>query len=239
MELSGGRCAAGRVKAKLIGRGKLNGPNHMPAGNLGEGNHAARGSRQRRSVQGLADLASRFWSALVLVEEATARSKIEQHKTEKWRDDATRSYSCRVPCGAFHSFLQLTPHLAALDVCGPAIVALQVTSGTVRLTPQRFSPKLRLTKYMAGYCANGRIVVGLLLLLLLLAAQFHFLSDLDSGRAGAHQCPVCSILSVAILLALPMLCLLPVVERVDGAHRSLLFSPAVVPPVSPRAPPVF
>jgi hypothetical protein len=106
------------------------------------------------------------------------------------------------------------------------------------LTQQRFSPKLRLNRHMAVNRINGRII-GLVLLLLFLGAQIHFLSDLDSGQAGAHLCPVCSVLSFAILLALPVLCSLPVMGRAEQSFAVALATQGISRSTSPRAPPVL
>ena len=83
---------------------------------------------------------------------------------------------------------------------------------------------------------NGRII-ALVLLVLFLGAQIHFLSDLESGQVGAHLCPVCSVLTFAILFTLPVLCSLPVTGRAN-----VLATVGVTPQVisrltSPRAPP--
>ena len=106
------------------------------------------------------------------------------------------------------------------------------------LTRQRFSPKLRLTKHMAVNRAKGRFI-GLLLLIIFLGAQIHFLSDLDSGQVGAHLCPICSALSFAILLALPILCSLPVMGRAEQARSFVLVTQEILRSTSPRAPPVL
>jgi hypothetical protein len=106
------------------------------------------------------------------------------------------------------------------------------------LTQQRFSPKLRLNKPMAVNRINGR-VIGLMLLLLFLGAQIHFLSDLDSGQAGPHLCPICSVLSFAILLALPVLCSLPVMGRAEQSLAVALATQGIFRSTSPRAPPVL
>src|SRR5262245_8205529 len=106
------------------------------------------------------------------------------------------------------------------------------------LTQQRFSPKLRLTKHMAVNHVNGR-VIGLLLLILFLGGQIHFLSDLDSGQVGAHLCPVCSVLSFAILLALPILCSLPVMGRAEQAPSLVFVTQGISRSTSPRAPPAL
>jgi len=86
---------------------------------------------------------------------------------------------------------------------------------------------------MARNRANGRLV-GLLLLVIFLGAQIHFLTDLDSG---AHLCPVCSVLSFAILLALPILCSLPVMGRAEQTPSLVLVSQGISRSTSPRAPP--
>ena len=106
------------------------------------------------------------------------------------------------------------------------------------LTQQRFSPKLRLTNYMAVNRANCR-AIGLLLLILFLSAQIHFLSDLDSGQVGAHLCPICSVLSFAILLALPILCSLPVMGRAEQAPSLVFVTQGISRSTSPRAPPAL
>jgi len=81
--------------------------------------------------------------------------------------------------------------------------------------------------------------VGLLLLLLLLGAQFHFLSDWNSGQPGTHLCPLCSLLSFAVLLALPILCCLPVMGRTDHALSIAVLTPGSFRATSPRAPPTL
>jgi hypothetical protein len=110
--------------------------------------------------------------------------------------------------------------------------------GLAFLTQQRFSPKLRLNKHMPVNRINGR-VIGLMLLLLFLGAQIHLLSDLDSGQAGPHLCPICSVLSFAILLALPVLCSLPVMGRAEQPFAVALAAPGIFRSTSPRAPPVL
>lgn len=106
------------------------------------------------------------------------------------------------------------------------------------MTRQRFSPKLRLTKHMAVNRAKGRLI-GLMLLVIFLGAQIHFLSDLDSGQAGSHLCPICSVLSFAILLSLPILCSLPVMGRAEHVGPYILVTPGIPRFTSPRAPPAL
>lgn len=106
------------------------------------------------------------------------------------------------------------------------------------LTQQRFSPKLRLTKHMAVNRANGRMI-GLMLLIIFLGAQIHLLSDLDSGQLGAHLCPICSVLSFAVLLALPILCSLPVLGRAEQTPSFVLVTQGISRSTSPRAPPAL
>jgi len=106
----------------------------------------------------------------------------------------------------------------------------------VFLTRQRFSPKLRLNRHMAVNRVNGR-VIALVLLVVFLGAQIHFLSDLESGQVGAHLCPVCSVLTSAILFALPVLCSLPVVGRADDLATVSVGLHVVSRLISPRAPP--
>ena len=104
------------------------------------------------------------------------------------------------------------------------------------MTQQRFSPKLRLNRHMAVNSVNGR-VIALVLLVLFLGAQIHFLSDLESGQVGAHLCPVCSVLTFAILFALPVLCSLPVIGRADDLATVGIALQVVCRLISPRAPP--
>jgi len=106
------------------------------------------------------------------------------------------------------------------------------------LTQQRFSPKLRLNKGMSDHRLNRRLI-GVLLLLLFLGAQAHFLSDLDSGQVGAHLCPICSVLSFAVLLALPILCSLPVLGRTEELRGVVAISQVISRSISPRAPPAL
>jgi hypothetical protein len=106
------------------------------------------------------------------------------------------------------------------------------------LTQQQFSPKLRLTKHMAVNRANGR-VIGLMLLALFLGAQIHFLSDLDSGQVGAHLCPICSVLSFAVLLARPILCSLLVMDRAEQSRSLVFVTQDISRCTSPRAPPAL
>lgn len=124
-----------------------------------------------------------------------------------------------------------------LGNCKLEMVALPPLLRHTSLTRQRFSPKLPLTKHMAVNRANGRLI-GLLLLFVFLGAQLHFLSDVDSGQAGAHLCPICSVLSFAILLALPILCSLPVLGRAEQGPSFVLVSQDIFLSTSPRAPPV-
>lgn len=106
------------------------------------------------------------------------------------------------------------------------------------MTQQRFSPKLRLNKQMSFSTANRRWI-GLVLLVLFLGAQVHFLSDLDSGQAGTHLCPVCSVLSFAILFALPLLFSLPVAQRIETLRSVVAVSQVIGRSISPRAPPAL
>jgi hypothetical protein len=102
------------------------------------------------------------------------------------------------------------------------------------LTLQLFSRKLLLTNYMSSDRVDRRLI-GLLLLVLLIGAQVHILSDLDSRQT--HLCPVCSVLSFAILLALPVLCSLPVLCRAEFRNQVATASLIVCRAISPRAPP--
>jgi hypothetical protein len=91
---------------------------------------------------------------------------------------------------------------------------------------------------MAATRATGR-GIGLVLLLLVLGAQLHLLSDLDSGQLGTHGCPVCSLLSFVILLSLPRLSSLPFQRRPDSAISAAVTAQDVFRSTSPRAPPAL
>jgi len=81
--------------------------------------------------------------------------------------------------------------------------------------------------------------IGLVLLLLVLGAQFHLLSDLDSGQLNTHGCPVCSLLSFVILLSLPRLCSLTLQRRSDDSFSATLTAQSAFRSTSPRAPPAL
>jgi hypothetical protein len=85
--------------------------------------------------------------------------------------------------------------------------------------------------------ANLRVLSGLLLALLLLGAQFHFLSDIDASPSGAHLCPVCCVLSFAILLASTVLCCLPAARRMEEPLSAVMVVSEVFRSISTRAPP--
>jgi len=91
---------------------------------------------------------------------------------------------------------------------------------------------------MAVTRATGR-GIGLVLLLLVLGAQLHLLSDLDSGQLRTHGCPVCSLLSFAILLSLPRLCSLPLQRRPNNSFSAAVTAQGVFRSTSPRAPPAL
>ena len=105
------------------------------------------------------------------------------------------------------------------------------------MTQQRFSPKLCAANHMPSYRANGRVLFGLLLMLLFLGAQLHFLSDFDSGRPGAHLCPVCCVLSFAILLPPTILGSLPAVGRIEEPLLAAVVRSEVFRSILTRAPP--
>jgi hypothetical protein len=90
---------------------------------------------------------------------------------------------------------------------------------------------------MPSYRANVRVFAGLLLAVLFLGAQFHFLFDIDSSRSGTHPCPVCCVLSFAILPAPAVLCSLPAIERMEEPLSAVVVASEVFRQVSTRAPP--
>jgi len=90
---------------------------------------------------------------------------------------------------------------------------------------------------MPSYRAIGRVLAGLLLTVLFVGAQLHFLADFDSGRSGAHLCPVCCVVSFAILLAPTMLGSLPAIGRIEEPLARLVVVSEVSCSISTRAPP--
>ena len=66
------------VKRNFIQRGRLNRPGIMPAGNFRCCDDRTAGSRKRRRMQRLANMANRILSSAVLVQEAATRCEIEQ-----------------------------------------------------------------------------------------------------------------------------------------------------------------
>jgi len=231
------------VQRNFIQPGGLNCSGIVPAGNFGRCDHHTCGSRQRRSMQRLANMANRVLSGAVLVQEAATRGEIEQREADDQGAIAAQCVLTRaaklVATGTFHVLLSGYIYFAMIRQLKPRFGCFfDHAGGPAFLTQQRFSPKLRLNKHMAVNRINGR-VIGLMLLLLFLGAQIHLLSDLDSGQAGPHLCPICSILSFAILLALPVLCSLPVMGRAEQSFAVALATQGIFRSTSPRAPPVL
>ena len=71
------------VQRNFIQRGGLNCAGIVPAGNFGRCDHHAGGSRQRRRMQRLANMANRVLSGAVLVQEAAAGGEIEQRQADQ------------------------------------------------------------------------------------------------------------------------------------------------------------
>jgi hypothetical protein len=100
------------VQRNFIQRGGLNCAGIVPAGNFGRCDHHTCGNRQRRSMQGLANMANRVLSGAVLVQEAATRGEIEQRKADEQGAIAAQCVLTRaaklVATRTFHVCYQIT-----------------------------------------------------------------------------------------------------------------------------------
>src|SRR5216684_4254839 len=111
-ELSGRRCASGAMQRKGIAWRCVLRQRRKPRDHLRRADEIQPGSRQRRHVQRLADMASVLRSIRMLVEERAARDKIEQCGASQQRQRAARSPS---PENCFLQIHLSTLYLTTLD----------------------------------------------------------------------------------------------------------------------------
>ena len=102
---------------------------------------------------------------------------------------------------------------------------------------QRISANLRHMKYMPS--RMFRIpVLALCLVIILIAAQFHFCADTNSQATNSHLCPLCAIAGLAIVTPLPGIALIALADRLTNVSPSGGIPFANSRPASPRAPPL-
>jgi hypothetical protein len=106
------------------------------------------------------------------------------------------------------------------------------------LTPQPFTPKLRLNNQVLTKTRHFRIL-ALLLGVIFLGAQFHFCADLTDTPSASHICPVCSAAASVVAAKSPAIAIVPVTNRFEVAPTIVSVSSAVPRATSPRAPPVL
>ena len=82
-------------------------------------------------------------------------------------------------------------------------------------------------------------VLGVLLAVIFLGAQFHYCADFSSGPTSTHICPLCSTAGVADKPASPIICTTPVNDRLDVVKTLAAVSLEIPQAVSPRAPPAL
>ena len=80
------------MKRELVDRGDSHRPRQTPAGKFGEASQTVGLNGERRGVQRMADMADRFRTALVLVQQASAGRKIEQRQANRGGRDSSREY---------------------------------------------------------------------------------------------------------------------------------------------------
>jgi len=68
----------------------------VPTRNLWCGSDSAEGNGQYRGMQRLADMANRFWGAMVFVQKAATTREIEQHQAQQRSANPSQSHSARV-----------------------------------------------------------------------------------------------------------------------------------------------
>ncbi|MEQ1353492.1 MAG: hypothetical protein ABLT11_05705 [Candidatus Acidiferrum sp.] len=80
-------------------------------------------------------------------------------------------------------------------------------------------------------------VLGLLLAVVFLGAQFHYCADLNAAPAGSHVCPLCSTVGSVITPAAPNVMIAPITNRLAIIPVIAAVSLEISHAVSPRAPP--
>lgn len=82
-------------------------------------------------------------------------------------------------------------------------------------------------------------ILGLLLGIIFLGAQFHFCTDVPPSASATHVCPVCSVAGAALATESPTVAIIPATDRLEVASMPLTASSAFPRAVSPRAPPAL
>jgi hypothetical protein len=80
-------------------------------------------------------------------------------------------------------------------------------------------------------------VLALCLVIILIAAQFHFCADANSQATSTHLCPLCASAGLAIVPPLPGLALTPSADRLANFCSSGRVAAPQSRPPSLRAPP--
>ncbi len=101
---------------------------------------------------------------------------------------------------------------------------------------QRYFANARHTKHMPARGVRLAIL-ALSLVVVLLAAQFHFCADGPSVTANSHLCPLCTVAGSAIVTPPPSIALVTVARQLALPPRLNSASSTNPRPSSPRAPP--
>ena len=80
--------------------------------------------------------------------------------------------------------------------------------------------------------------MALCLVVILLAAQFHFCADTNSQATSSHLCPLCAVAGLVIVTPLPGIELISIADRLMNTSPSGGIASADSRPASPRAPPL-
>src|SRR5260370_16667207 len=102
-KLRGGRCAPGAMQRKGIAWGCVLRQRRIPGNDLRRADKVKPGSRQRRHVQRLADVAGGIGPILMFVEERAPRRKIEQRGASQQRQRVAPNPSPQNGYPPFHN----------------------------------------------------------------------------------------------------------------------------------------
>jgi hypothetical protein len=92
-------------------------------------------------------------------------------------------------------------------------------------------------KYMPSWMSRIPIL-ALCLVIILLAAQFHFCVDMNSQAASSHLCPLCAVAGLAVVTPMPSIALISLADRLTNVSAAGGMASANSRPTSPRAPPL-
>jgi hypothetical protein len=132
VKLGGGRCASGAVQREGIAWRCVMRQRRIPGYDLRRANKIQPGSRQRRHVQRLADMASSIGPIRMLVEKRSARSKIEQRGASQQRQRA--AHNCSPENRSLRIHLS-TLYLSILDEPATRLVAPNALKVTRQFQP--------------------------------------------------------------------------------------------------------